>query len=206
MRLRTRNILYFAVVVMVVLVLIRLKLWLIGGLLVLTLYTLIQLRRHPGLRKPESSIRLRQFAFLAQAISIFALAHAAEQIWITAILSILVLAVGHYAAYKVRNKPPLLMRVGAAVALHLAFLWMFYGLFKGLPVPQAQIAMIAMAVVSFEMLSRLNLFSGLGIGLLNLYVAATISRDLAFGVFLLIFLGLLMAFFWQADKDRKSVV
>src|SRR6185295_19342742 len=81
------------------------------------------------------------------------------------------------------------------------FVWMFYGLRSGQPVPQAQVAMLAMGVVSFELFSRLNLFSGLGIGMLNLYVAATMSRDLAFGAFLLIFLGLMMAFFWQADSE-----
>ena len=198
---RLRNVIYFAGAVGLILVFARLQLWLVGGLIVLAMYTLIQLRRHPGLRKPEGSVRLRQLTFLAQALSIIAAAYATEQIWFTAILSILILAAGHYTAYRVRNKPPVLMRIAAVIALHLAFVWMFYALSRGLPVPQAQIAMLAMAIVSFELFSRLNLFSGMGIGLLNLYVAATLSRDLAFGAFLVIFLGLLMAFFWQADSE-----
>ena len=46
---------------------------------------------------------------------------------------------------------------------------MLAGLFIGQPYPQAQLAMLAMAVVSWELFSRLNLYSGLGMGLINLY-------------------------------------
>lgn len=179
----------------------KLQVWLLGGLIVFAVYTLRQLKQHPGLRKPESSARLRQITFAAQVVCIVALAYSAEQIWIVAFISILILAAGHYTAYRVRMKPPLLMRIATGVFLHLAFVWMFYGLRTGHPVPQAQVAMLAMGVVSFELFSRLNLFSGLGIGMLNLYVAATMSRDLAFGAFLMIFLGLMMAFFWRADSE-----
>jgi transglutaminase-like putative cysteine protease len=61
--------------------------------------------------------------------------------------------------------------------------------------------MLAMAVVSWEILSRLNLYSCFGMALTCLYVAATLSRDLTLGLFLLLFLGLLLAFLWQADSE-----
>src|SRR5258708_14383562 len=178
-----------------------LQLWLLGALIVFAVYILIQLRRHPALRQPESSPRLRQIAFAAQTISIVGLAYSAAEIWPIAILCIAILAIGHYAAYRFRSKPPFLMRIGTGIALHLAFVWMLYGLASGQPFPHAQVAMLAMAVVSFELFSRLNLFSGMGITILNLYVAATLSRDLAFGVFLVIFVGSVLAFFWQADNE-----
>ncbi len=61
--------------------------------------------------------------------------------------------------------------------------------------------MLAMAITSFELFSRLNLFSGLGIGLLNLYVAATLSRDVIFVAFLLAYVGAMLAFLWRADTE-----
>jgi transglutaminase-like putative cysteine protease len=61
--------------------------------------------------------------------------------------------------------------------------------------------MLAMAVVSWELFSRLNLYSGLGMGLINLYVAATLSRDLFYGIFLLTFLVVTLALLWVADSE-----
>src|SRR5262249_21637160 len=152
---------------------------------VFVVYALIQMRRATALRQPESSIRLRLIAFAGQAIGIVALAATVTQILGVALLSLAVLGVGHVVAYRVRTKPPRLLRLLTAIALHLAFGFMLLGLFSGIPYPQAQIAMLAMAVTSFELFSRLNLYSGLGIALLNLYVAATLSRDVTFAVFLL---------------------
>src|SRR5215813_10251493 len=140
---RLRNIIYLVGAIGLMAVFARLQFWLVGGLIVILVYALVQLRRHPGLRKPEQSLRLRQIAFLAQALCIFALAYSAEQIWPVAIISILILAAGHYAAYRFRNKPPRAMRIVTAVVLHLAFVWMFFAITRGLPVPQAQIAMLA---------------------------------------------------------------
>ena len=75
------------------------------------------------------------------------------------------------------------------------------GLFIGQPYPQAQLAMLAMAVVSWELFSRLNLYSGLGMGLINLYVAATLSRDVFYGIFLITFLAIALALLWVADSE-----
>jgi transglutaminase-like putative cysteine protease len=177
------------------------KLWLVGGILVFASYALIQIRRSVGLRQPESSMQLRLITFAAQTLAIVGLAYTTAQIWGIAILALVILAAGSYTAYRLREKPPLILRAATAIALHLCFLWMVYGLFRGQPLPQAQLAMLAMAVVSFELFSRLNLFSGLGIGMLNLYVAATLSRDLTFAGFLLLFVALILAFFWRADSE-----
>ena len=87
------------------------------------------------------------------------------------------------------------------MGLHLVLLWMVVGLFIGQPYPQAQVAMLAMAVVAFELRSRLNLYSGIAIGLINLYVAATLSRDMSFLIFLLAYIGLMLAFMWRADDE-----
>src|SRR5258708_15370428 len=198
---RVRKLAPFAGAASVLILFSALQLWLVGALMVFTVYALVQLRRHPTLRQPEGSVRLRQIAFAAQAIGILALAYTTVPIWWLAILSIPLLSVGHYTAYRVRNQPPALLRIGTGILLHLAFAWMFLGLTIGQPYPQAQGAMLAMAVVSFELFIRLNLFSGMGIGMLNLYVAATLSRGLMFGVFLAIFVGLLRVFFSRCDRE-----
>ena len=150
--------------------------------------------------EPERSARLRQIAFAAQVAGMFAAAYV-TQMWFVFAAAVVILALGHYAAYRFAAKPPLVMRIGTAVALHLVFGWMLIGLTSGQPYPQVQVAMLALAVVSFEMFTRMNLFSGMAIGLVNLYVAATLSREISFLAFLFLFLGLLLAFMWRADTE-----
>ena len=41
----------------------------------------------------------------------------------------------------------------------------------------------------------------MAIGLINLYVAATLSRDISFLIFLLAYIGWLLAFMWRADDE-----
>ncbi|MBI3244589.1 MAG: hypothetical protein HYZ49_20100 [Chloroflexi bacterium] len=152
-------------------------------------------------KEPEKSLRLRWLTFGAQLTGLLALGYT-SQVWIAALLSAALLIFGHrYALYHIQHKPILTVRVAIFAAFHLAFLWMMAGLFIGQPYPQAQFAMLAMGIVSFEQFSRLNLYSGFGLALINLYVAATLSRDLAFALFLTAFLILFLAFFWQADSE-----
>ncbi len=152
-------------------------------------------------KEPEKSLRLRWLTFGAQLTGLLALGYTSH-VWIAALLSAILLIFGHrYALYHIQHKPIPTVRVAIFAAFHLAFLWMIAGLFTGQPYPQAQFAMLAMGIVSFEQFSRLNLYSGFGLALINLYVAATLSRDLAFAIFLTAFLILFLAFFWQADSE-----
>jgi len=176
------------------------KIWMAGALALFSLFMARRLGANKTARQPESSIGLRQITFAVQAISILAVAYT-TQLWLVAFVSIMILAFGHRLAHQYRDKPLLPIRVGAFIGLHLAFAWMLFGLFNGQPYPQAQVAMLAMAMVSFELFSRFNLASGMGIGMLNLYVAATLSRDVLFGAFLLLFLTLMLAFLWKADNE-----
>ncbi len=151
-------------------------------------------------RDPEHSNRLRALTFAGQAVGILSLAYP-TQLWGVAIISIIILAAGHWYAHRHRLAPDRRVRFFVFIALHLTFLYLFAALIIGAPYPQAQIAMLAMAVVSWEVISRLNLYSCLGMSLINLYVAATLSRDLVFGIFLLTYLAILLAFLWQADSE-----
>jgi transglutaminase-like putative cysteine protease len=152
-------------------------------------------------REHELSPSLRVITFAAQVVSVLSLAYVTG-LWGVMLISVITLALGHRHAYRsVRDKPHPFARIGAFIALHFVFLWMFYGLFSSQRYPQAQLAMLAMAVVSWELFSRLNLYSGLGLALINLYVAATLSRDAFFALFMLAYLGLLLAFLWAADSE-----
>ncbi len=188
-------------IIAVIAFMVKTEFWIFGVAVLGLAYMLPRLRkRNSRLFEAEQSARLRQIAFGAQAASILALAWP-TRLWVVAIISIALLAFGHRTAYQMRNKRPKWLRFATFVGLHLVFGWMFVGLFGGQPYPQAQVAMLAMAVVSFELYQRLNLYSGMGIGLINLYVAATLSRDLAFAAFLLVFVGSMLAFLWQADVE-----
>lgn len=151
-------------------------------------------------RDPEHSIPLRALTFAGQVVGVVALAQP-TQMWIVAALAVVVLAFGHRHAYQHRIQPNRVTRIVIFVALHLVFCWMFVGIFAAQPYPQAQVAMLAMVVVSWEVMSRLNLYSCFGMSLINLYVAATLSRDLTLGLFLLIYLAIFLAFLWQADSE-----
>lgn len=151
-------------------------------------------------RDPEESIPLRALTFAAQCIGILTLAQP-TQLWLPALISIVVLAFGHRHAYQHRAKPDKRVRVIIFITLHFVFCYLFVLLIAAGPYPQAQIAMLAMAVVSWELMSRLNLYSGFGLSLICIYVAATLSRDLTLGFFLLSYLALLLAFLWQADSE-----
>lgn len=175
------------------------KFWLIPAV-ALPCVIMVLRKRKKGGSPVEDSARLRQYTFGAQAIGMLSLTFTG-QLWGVALVALPILIAGHYTAYRVRHKRPPLLRLGTFIVLHLVFLWMFYGLFYGQPYPQAQLAMLTMAVVSFDLYSRLNLYSAMGMGLANLYVAATLSRDVSFLVFLVSFVGLVLAFMWQADSE-----
>jgi transglutaminase-like putative cysteine protease len=158
-------------------------------------------RKRRSIRDPEKSPRLRVLVFAAQVVGMLSLAYTA-QLWIVAFVSLVILAAGHwYANHQIHFKPIPWVRFLIFGLFHLVFAWMFVGIFIGQPYPQAQLAMLGMAVVSWELFSRLNLISGLGLGLINLYVAATLSRDVFFAPFLLAFVALLLAFLWLAESE-----
>ena len=172
--------------------------------------SLAELRaRYARVNTPERSAALRRLTFLAALPPILAVAWNGA-LWLESLLAILVLALGHrYSAGAPllagqaagREKPDRRVRLGLFVALHLAIAYLCVGLFAGLNLPQVQFALLAQAITAFDLRSRLNLFSSLGMSLLVLYAAATVSRDYSMLVFLLAFAALALAVFWQAEVE-----
>src|SRR5689334_2422883 len=151
---------------------------------------------------PERSLALRRWVFLASLPPILAVAWVGY-LWGPALLAIAILAGGHYYSWRAAHSEKTIrfVRLGIFTALHLAVLWMFAGLFIGAALPQAQFALYAQAITAFDLRRRGNLFSSLGLSLLVLYVAATLSRDYSFLAFSLAFVALALAVFFQAEIE-----
>jgi len=151
---------------------------------------------------PERSLILRRWVFLASIPSLLALAWVG-QLWIPALLTVLVLAGGHYYSWRAaqQDKRNPFVRLGVFVALHLALCYMCAGFTAGILLPQAQFAMYAQAIISFDLRRRTNLYSYLGFSLLTLYVAAALSRDYSFLIFILAFLALVLVVFYHAEVE-----
>ena len=150
----------------------------------------------------EQSAALRQGVFLAALPPIAAVAWNGG-LWLEGLLAALVLAWGHrYSARAAqRPAPDQRVRAGLFVALHLAALYLCVGLVAGFNLPQIQFALLAQAITAFDLRSRLNLFSSLGMSLLVLYAGATVSRDYSLLLFLPAFVSLTLAVFYQAEME-----
>ncbi len=157
---------------------------------------------------PERSPALRRWAFLAAFPPIFAVAWNGA-LWGPALIAIIGLAAGHYYSWRAaqsgvthRYARPVLF-----VALHLALAYMCVGLFAGFNLPQVQFALYAQAITSFDLRSRLNVFSSLAMSGLVLYAASTISRDYTLLIFLAAYVILALALFFQAEVEdgRRAV-
>ena len=153
---------------------------------------------------PEESVSARLAVFAAAAVALVALV-------VTAGLLVLprcalgAVALGHWMSWRGRHRRRTwrgqallgLLLVGC-VAYLVADL--FLGLFGG-ALPQAKFALLALAVTSFDLKSRRNLYSHTWHSLAILYVAALFAWDLAFlpwvvGWILCVFL------FLAATRDR----
>jgi transglutaminase-like putative cysteine protease len=188
--------------ILLTLVSLRLQTWTLASFALLAFLMAYQFGRAKAKgSQPEDSRRLRTLAYAAQVCAMASLAWATGLWWLFLPCAALLYG-GHQLAYRHRATPRWTLRIGGFVALHLVFVWMFFGMFSGLPNPQAQAAMLATVAVSASQRSRMNLFSGIGLGLANLYVAATLARDLSFLVFLGAFVALLLAFLWRADDEE----
>ncbi|GAB5494454.1 MAG: hypothetical protein Phog2KO_46690 [Phototrophicaceae bacterium] len=153
-----------------------------------------------SIKEPEDSRALRWITFSAQAVGALSLAYVTAQYWLFP-LGLILLAFGHTIAYRTRHNPQKWVKYVGFVVLNLGLCGMVAAIAGGLPYPQAMFAVLAMSLVSVEVRSRLNLYSALGLGFVNLYAAATLSRDVLYGIFLLIFVGLILAFLWYSDNE-----
>lgn len=153
----------------------------------------------------ERSRAIRQAVFIASLPSIVAVAWVG-QLWLPMLITVVGLAGGHYYSWRVAQPPTVptthrWVQLGIFAGIHVLLAFMLAGLFVGVPLPQAQFALYALALTSYDLRTRGNLFSSLSLSLINLYVAATLSRGYDFAFFILAFILLALAVFYRIEID-----
>ncbi|GAB4509008.1 MAG: hypothetical protein OHK0046_03170 [Anaerolineae bacterium] len=158
------------------------------------------LRQRFAAGTPEDSIPFRALIFMAQVAAFLAIAYVTGLWWVI-LIGTGMLAAGHVYAYQRRHQPLRLVRHASFVILHLMLCGLLMAIFANIPYPQVMFTVFVTGLVSFEFFKRLNLYSGLGLALIGLYVAASLSRDTVFGLFLVLVLVLALAALWVADAE-----
>src|SRR5947207_2504067 len=153
----------------------------------------------------EHSIAGRAFIFAAFAVAVIAIALYGQD-YVVPALALPAAAIGHVVSYRERN---LRRGFGRQVLLaSLIFGTLFYviadsalALFGG-TLPQANFAILLVAVTSFDLKTRRNCYSSLWISLAITYLAAVYAWDYAFGLLLAAW-TLCLAGFWLASHLKR---
>lgn len=122
-------------------------------------------------------------------------------LWPQVLLAGLGISAGHWYSYARLDRPSRLVRAVMFAAIHVALLWMCVGLVNGITLPQAQFAIFAQAITSFDLRYRRSLFNTLIHSLANLYIAASLSRTAELGLYLILFIVSVLAAFFVAEKE-----
>lgn len=152
-------------------------------------------------RKFERSLRIRYLILAAMLVPLLALVRVRSTLLLPVFIAALGICLGHWYSYTHLQKKGRLVQVVMFVAIHIAFLWMCAGLFIGTSVPQAQFAVFTQAITSFDLRYRRSLFNTLIHSLINLYIAASLSRTLELALYVIVFAVLVLAAFYRADKE-----
>ncbi|MBI3968507.1 MAG: DUF3488 domain-containing protein, partial [Chloroflexi bacterium] len=165
-------------------------------------------RRAPKARVSEESLPFR-LAILAASLSA-----AAGLAWATGLLfpvlfGSVALALGHRFSWRNRHRNTGRVRGLLLLVLFLAIFWMLADLTVGVTggvLPQAQFALYAQAITSFDLRTRRNLYTTSMHSLLITYVASAYGFDLIYGIFVLAYAGCFLAALAIAylEDDAKS--
>src|SRR2546421_156092 len=153
----------------------------------------------------EHSIEGRAFVFSGFSVAMLAIALYGQD-YIVPILAFVAAVIGHVVSYRERNRKRGLWRQVFLAAL--VFGALFYviadsalALFGGV-LPQANFAILLVAITSFDLKTRRNCYSSMWISLAILYLAAVYAWDYAFGVLLALW-ALYLAGFWIASHLKR---
>jgi transglutaminase-like putative cysteine protease len=152
-------------------------------------------------KEPERSLTLRLLVLAAMLAAMLALARVRPSLWPHVIVSAMGIGVGHWYSYHTLDKSTVAVRGIMFLLLHVALAWLIVGLAIGATVPQAQFAIFAQAITSFDLRYRRSLFNTLFHSLANLYVAASLSRTFELALYLILFASLVLAAFFVAGKE-----
>ena len=153
----------------------------------------------------EDSGVARAFAFGTFAVGCLAIA-VYGQTYLAPAGTLLVAAPGYIYSHRHRHDPP--DRIRQAVIAGLVFACLAYFVFDsvlavfGGNLPQANFVMLLVAVTSFELRTRRNLYSTMWMSLALLYLAAVFAWDVAFAPIVLAWL-LCLGGFWTASHLKR---
>ncbi len=153
----------------------------------------------------ENSVEARAFVFSGFAVAVLAIVLYGQD-YVVPVVGVVAAGLGHVVSFRERNQKRDFWRQAFLAALIFGAL--FYvladsalALFGGV-LPQANFAILLVAITSFDLKTRRNCYSSLWISLAVLYLAAVYAWDYAFGVLLAMW-ALCLAGFWIASHVRR---
>ena len=153
----------------------------------------------------ESSLEARVFVFLAFAVATLAVVLYGQDYVVPAV-GVAVAAIGHVVSYRGRARKRTLGGQVLIASLVVAALAYFLSdsvlaIFGGV-LPQANFAILLVAVTSFDLKTRRNCYSSLWISLAIVYLAAVFAWDYAFGILVALW-TICLAGFWMTSHLRR---
>jgi transglutaminase-like putative cysteine protease len=165
---------------------------------------LIRRFRLPG-SPIEHSVEARAFVFSAFVVSVLAIVLYGQD-YVVPAAGVVAAAAGHVVSYRERTRRRDFWRQAFLAALIFGAL--FYviadstlGLFGGI-LPQANFAILLVAITSFDLKTRRNCYSSLWISLAILYLAGVYAWDYQFAILLALWLLYLVGF-WTASHLKR---
>ena len=153
----------------------------------------------------EESLEGRAFVFSGFAIAVLAIVLYGQDYVVPAV-GLAVAAAGHVVSYRERARKRgtarQLVLAGLVFACMVYFLADSVGAFFGGILPQANFAILLVAVTSFDLKTRRNCYSSLWISLAILYLAAVYAWDYPFGLLVALW-TVCLAGFWMASYQRR---
>ncbi len=153
----------------------------------------------------EDSRWARRFALLAFGIAALAIGWYGQTV-VVPVAAFAIAFAGHRFshAWRRRKRP----RALQALIAGMMFLGVAYFIFDsvaglfGANLPQANLVMILVAVTSFDLTTRRNLYSSLWMSLALVYLAAVFAWDYQFAAFVVLWVGCLLGFWISANLER----
>ena len=153
----------------------------------------------------ENSLQARAFVFLGFAAATLAVVIYGQD-YIVPAVGVVVAALGHVVSYRGRGRKRSLagqvLVAGLVIAALAYFLADSVGAIFGGVLPQANFAILLVAVTSFDLKTRRNCYSSLWISLAILYLGAVFAWDYAFGLLVALW-AICLAGFWMTSHLRR---
>ncbi|TMD90747.1 MAG: DUF3488 domain-containing protein [Chloroflexi bacterium] len=153
----------------------------------------------------EGSLEGRAFVFSGFAVAVLAVVIYGQDYVVPAV-GLGATAIGHIVSYRERaqkrGKRRQVLLAGLVFATLAYFLADSVGAFFGGVLPQANFAILLVAVTSFDLKTRRNCYSSLWISLAILYLAAVYAWDYPFGILVALW-AICLAGFWTASHLQR---